>query len=115
MTGWSLGLRTGSDGSLQQLAQNGVLHSPSSFVLRKTPKTSLSGSREKERCLPSICRFLVRRQVGMLILVAFALLAFVAGFSMVNKGQFLEVLLVSLLWNIIWIGIYHLDRDLFIF
>ncbi|XP_016581223.2 probable hexosyltransferase MUCI70 isoform X2 [Capsicum annuum] len=87
MTGWSLGLRTGSDGSLQQLAQNGVYHSQNSFFSRKGSKTSLSGFREKEKWLPSICRFLVRKQVGMLILVVFALLAFVVGFSMVNKDD----------------------------
>ncbi|CAN4102889.1 unnamed protein product [Withania somnifera] len=85
MTGWSLGLRTGSDGSLLQLAQNGKLHSQNSFVLHKGSKTSLAGSREK--FLPSICRFLVRKQFGMLILVAIALLAFVAGVSMVNKDD----------------------------
>uniref|UniRef100_M1AX81 TOD1/MUCI70 glycosyltransferase-like domain-containing protein n=1 Tax=Solanum tuberosum TaxID=4113 RepID=M1AX81_SOLTU len=86
MTGWSLGLRTVSDGSLQQLAQNGVLYSHSnSFVPRKGSKTSLSSYREKEKFLPSILRFLVRKQVGMLILAAFALLAFLTAFWMVNK------------------------------
>ncbi|KAH0744253.1 hypothetical protein KY290_032246 [Solanum tuberosum] len=86
MTGWSLGLRTVSDGSLQQLAQNGVLYSHSnSFVPRKGSKTSLSSYREKEKFLPSIFRFLVRKQVGMLILAAFALLAFLTAFWMVNK------------------------------
>lgn len=91
MTGWSLGLRTVSDGSLQQLAQNGVLYSHSnSFVSRKGSKISLSTYREKEKFLPSIFRFLVRKQVGMLILAAFALLAFLTAFWMVNKGPFPE-------------------------
>lgn len=87
MTGWSLGLRTGNDGSLQQLAQNGAFYSQNSLVVRKGSKTALSGSREKEKFLPSICRVLVRKKVGMLILAAFALLAFGAGFSMVNKDD----------------------------
>ncbi|CAN4104180.1 unnamed protein product [Withania somnifera] len=87
MTGWSLGLRTGSDGSLQQLAQNGVFHSQNSFVLRKGSKTTLAVYREKEKFLHSICRYLVRKQIGLLILVAIALLAFVSGFSMVNKDD----------------------------
>lgn len=107
MTGWSLGLRTGNDGSLQQLAQNGAFYSQNSYVVRKGSKTSLSGSREKEKFLPSICRVLVRKKVGMLILVAFALLAFGAGFSMVNKGPFSDVLLVSFFCGMLsGIGIY---------
>ncbi|KAK2968449.1 hypothetical protein RJ640_004455 [Escallonia rubra] len=78
MTGGSLGLRTGSYGSLQQQVQNGGLQSQHLFVVRKPSKMSLSGSREKER-------YLCRRKVGMLILVLFALLAFMAGFFTVNK------------------------------
>uniref|UniRef100_A0A5B7BDK8 TOD1/MUCI70 glycosyltransferase-like domain-containing protein n=1 Tax=Davidia involucrata TaxID=16924 RepID=A0A5B7BDK8_DAVIN len=85
MTGGSLGLRTGSYGSLQQQAQNGVLQTQNLFALRKPSKMSLSGSREKERFLPLICRYLGRRKVGMLILAAFALLAFMTGFFTVNK------------------------------
>lgn len=85
MTGGSLGVRTGSYGSLPQ-AQNGMLHSQHAFVLRKPPKMSLSGSREKERFLPYIGRFVLRRQVGMVILLTFALLVFTAGFVTVNKG-----------------------------
>ncbi|KAA8523905.1 hypothetical protein F0562_010328 [Nyssa sinensis] len=85
MTGGSLGLRTASYGSLQPHAQNGVLQTQNSFILRKTSKMSLSGSREKERFLPLICRYLGRRKVGMLILAAFALLAFMIGFFTANK------------------------------
>ncbi|KAI8011251.1 hypothetical protein LOK49_LG06G00737 [Camellia lanceoleosa] len=84
MTGGSLGLRTASYGSVQQ-AHNGVFQlriHPSSC---KPSKMSLSGSREKEMSLPFICRYLTRRKVGMLILVAFALLAFLIGFIAVNK------------------------------
>nr|GLL22668.1 uncharacterized protein LOC109188334 [Ipomoea trifida] len=88
MTGGSLGVRTGSYGSLPQ-AQNGVLHAQHGFVLRKPPKMSLSGSREKERFLPYICRLVLRRQVGMVILITFALLVFTTGFLTVNKEDVL--------------------------
>lgn len=84
-----MGLRTGSYGSLQQqyFTQNGVLQTQSnSIIVRKPSKMSLSGSREKERLLPIICRYISRKKVGMFILVAFALLAFISGFSTVNKG-----------------------------
>ncbi|KAL6999513.1 hypothetical protein U1Q18_000673 [Sarracenia purpurea var. burkii] len=84
MTGVSLGLRTGSFGSLQP-AQNGVFQSQNSILVRKPSKMFLSGTREKERFLPVICRYLGRSKVGMLILVAFALLAFLMGFITVNK------------------------------
>ncbi|XP_052178141.1 probable hexosyltransferase MUCI70 isoform X2 [Diospyros lotus] len=84
MNGGSFGLRTGSNGSLQQV-QNGMLQSQSSVIQRKPSKTLLSGSREKERFFTFICRCLVRRKVGMLILVVFALLAFVVGLLAVNK------------------------------
>lgn len=84
-----MGLRTGSYGSLQQqyFTQNGVLQTqPNSIIVRKPSKMSLSGSREKERLLPFICRYISKKKVGMVILVAFALLAFISGFSTVNKG-----------------------------
>ncbi|XP_059662647.1 probable hexosyltransferase MUCI70 isoform X2 [Cornus florida] len=50
----------------------------------------LSGSREKERFFSFVCRYLCRRRVGMLILVIFALLAFMSGFFTVNKDDALE-------------------------
>ncbi|GMP65790.1 hypothetical protein CsSME_00026445 [Camellia sinensis var. sinensis] len=84
MTGGSLGLRTASYGSMQQ-PQNDVFQIPNSFNVRKPSKMPLSGLREKERFLPFICRYLGRRNVGMLILVALALLAFLIGFITVNK------------------------------
>ncbi|GMP65792.1 hypothetical protein CsSME_00026445 [Camellia sinensis var. sinensis] len=68
MTGGSLGLRTASYGSMQQ-PQNDVFQIPNSFNVRKPSKMPLSG----------------RRNVGMLILVALALLAFLIGFITVNK------------------------------
>ncbi|XP_021287724.1 uncharacterized protein LOC110419144 [Herrania umbratica] len=91
MTGGSLGLRTGSYGSLQNINSvvvgGGGLLQPKSLVsLRKNSTKMLSGSREKERSLPYIwCRYLGRRKVSMLLLVAFALLVFVLGSFVVNK------------------------------
>lgn len=81
MTGGSLGLRTGSYGSLH----NGVLRTQTSFIARKPSKMLLSSSREKERAVPSICRYLGRGRVVMLILFVFALLAFISGFFTANK------------------------------
>lgn len=89
MTGGSLGLRTGSYGSLQQQAQNGGLQAHNLFISRKPSKLSLSGTREKERFVCCLFRHLGRRKVGMLILVSFALLAFMAGFFSVNRGLYL--------------------------
>lgn len=76
-----MGLRTGSYGSLQ--IQNGVLHSTQA---RKPSKMLLSSSREKEKLLMFICRYVGRRRVAMLLLVALALLVFVFGSFTVNKG-----------------------------
>ncbi|KAL4341866.1 hypothetical protein GQ457_08G006930 [Hibiscus cannabinus] len=91
MTGGSLGLRTGSYGSLLSIknviAGGGrFLHSKSFGSARKNPIMMLSSSREKERSLPSIWyRCLGRRKVSMLLIVALALLVFVLGSFLVNK------------------------------
>ncbi|XP_059661511.1 probable hexosyltransferase MUCI70 [Cornus florida] len=85
MTGGSLGLRTGSYGSLQQL--NGVLRTQNSFTLRKSPKMCLFGSRVKERFLAFTYRYLGKRKVGMLVLVVFALLAFMTGFFFLKEEE----------------------------
>ncbi|XP_022717120.1 uncharacterized protein LOC111275840 [Durio zibethinus] len=91
MTGGSLGLRTGSYGSLQNIngvigGGGGLLHSKSLGIVRKSSTKMLSGSREKERSLPYVWyRYLGRRKVSMLLLVAFALLVFVLGSFVVNK------------------------------
>lgn len=92
MTGGSLGLRTSSYGSLQQQFQNGFLQATqaSPVLLRKPSKMLLSSSREKERLLPLICRYVGRRRVAMLLLVVLALLVFVFGSFTVNKGLFLS-------------------------
>ncbi|ONI12749.1 hypothetical protein PRUPE_4G181200 [Prunus persica] len=88
MTGGSLGLRTGSYGSLQQLQliQNGFSHNlPTPGLTRKSSKLLLSSSREKDRVLPFVCRFLGRKRVTMLLLVVLALLVFVFNSFTVNK------------------------------
>ncbi|KAL9236419.1 hypothetical protein vseg_011094 [Gypsophila vaccaria] len=88
MTPKSLGLRTGSYGSLQLQQSNGVLHSHAATVFpRKPSKVLLSSHREKEKekCLPCVFRLLCRRKVGMVILACFALLAFASGFFTANK------------------------------
>lgn len=90
MTGGSLGLRTGSYGSLQQQVQNGFLPAAQAtpILVRKPTKMLFSSSREKERVLLFICRYAGRRRVAMLLLVVLALLVFVFGSFMVNKGLF---------------------------
>ncbi|XP_042453591.1 probable hexosyltransferase MUCI70 isoform X1 [Zingiber officinale] len=85
MTGVSLGVRSGSYGSLQQQTQNGSLF-PSQLqpvTVRKPAKMSLSGSREKERIWVRICKFAGRRKVGMLLLlvVSVAVFSFISLFS----------------------------------
>lgn len=88
MTRESLGLRTGSYGSLQQNTNNEMLrpyNNSNIFFVRKPQRMSNSGSREKERFLPSICKYLGRKKVGMLILFSLALLAFLTGFFTVNR------------------------------
>ncbi|RRT79517.1 hypothetical protein B296_00000827 [Ensete ventricosum] len=99
MTGGSLGLRSGSYGSLQQQLQSGAALPTQSPPLpaRKTSKMSLSGSREKERILPRIFKFAGRRKVGMLLLLiaSAAVLSFI---SAVTKG--LAFLLFFLIYKL---------------
>lgn len=82
-----MGLRTGSYGSLQQYGQNGFLQNiqATPILVRKPSKTLLSGSRDKERLLPLICRYVGRKRVAMLLLVILALLVFVFGSFTVNR------------------------------
>ncbi|XP_073007037.1 probable hexosyltransferase MUCI70 [Typha latifolia] len=91
MTGKSLGLRSGSYGSLQhqqrQQLRNFValpIHSPPLY-LRKHPKMLLSGSREKERFLHWIFRISCRVKFVMpfLFIVSISLLCFL--FSIATK------------------------------
>ncbi|KAF8024130.1 hypothetical protein BT93_F1357 [Corymbia citriodora subsp. variegata] len=85
MTGVSFGLRTGSYGSLQQLSNGALQNHGAPVLLRKPSKLALSGFREKEKLLPFVCRFLGRKRVAMMLLVALALIVFVFGSFTVNK------------------------------
>ncbi|KAF8391344.1 hypothetical protein HHK36_023648 [Tetracentron sinense] len=86
MTGGSLGLRTGSYGSLQQQLQNSVLPIQTTpIILRKPSKMLMTGSREKERFLLRICKFVGRRKVGMLLLGFVSALVFISVLS-TDKG-----------------------------
>ncbi|KAK6932576.1 Protein of unknown function DUF616 [Dillenia turbinata] len=69
MTGGSLGLRTGSYGSLQPQSQNSVVPVQTSPIsVRKPSKMLNSGSREKERLIHWMFKFFGRKKVGMLLL-----------------------------------------------
>ncbi|KAK8941337.1 hypothetical protein KSP39_PZI010779 [Platanthera zijinensis] len=89
MTERSLGLRTGSYGSLQQQQlQNGVALpiQSTSISARKPPKMLPTGSREKERIiLPWICKFCARRKVGMLLLLITSVVVISSIISVLNK------------------------------
>lgn len=81
MTGVSLGLRTGSYGSLQQLQNGGVLQG-----LPRRPSKALL-YKEKERVCPLICRQLGRGKVAMLLMFALGFSVFVFGcFTLYNGG-----------------------------
>ncbi|XP_058095400.1 probable hexosyltransferase MUCI70 [Magnolia sinica] len=92
MTGGSLGLRTGSYGSLQQqqlLLQNSVAVAIQTMPVsgRKPPKMLLPGLREKERCRPWICKITGRRRVGMLFLVIISAAVFTSLMSAFTKDE----------------------------
>nr|XP_043622360.1 probable hexosyltransferase MUCI70 isoform X2 [Erigeron canadensis] len=85
--GVSLDLRSiqsyyGSPAAQQQqvVQQNGSLQTQNGFIVRKASRMSLAGSREKDKLLPFLCRYLSRKKVVMMVLVLFALLAFLSGF-----------------------------------
>lgn len=79
MTGGSLGLRTGSYGSLQQQFQTSVLpNQPSPPVTNRKPSKMLgSNSRDKEKFLHTICKFAGRKKVGMMLLCVISAAVFV--------------------------------------
>ncbi|KAJ3670994.1 hypothetical protein LUZ60_008420 [Juncus effusus] len=84
--GSSLGLRSGSNGSLQQLAQIQILP----VSVRKTPNKMMlmQGSREKERVfLNRICKIAGRRRVGMLLLLVVSAAVFWSLFSFTTKDD----------------------------
>ncbi|KAK7244292.1 hypothetical protein RIF29_39112 [Crotalaria pallida] len=94
MTGVSLGLlRTGSNGSLNQLQNGGGLlqlqqkaAALSPGLVRRPSKALLYYPREKERVCPFICRHLGRGRVAMLLMVALGLSVFVFGCLTLYKG-----------------------------
>ncbi|OIW11538.1 hypothetical protein TanjilG_26904 [Lupinus angustifolius] len=88
MTGVSLGLRTGSNGSLQQLQNGNVLKLPtlSPRLVRRPSKGSHYNPREKERVCPFICRHLGRGRVAMLLMIALGISVFVFGCFTLYKG-----------------------------
>ncbi|KAL4186381.1 hypothetical protein AMTRI_Chr09g33610 [Amborella trichopoda] len=76
MTGGSLGLRTGSYGSLHdqsKISPGLPVPNNSPNFIRKPSKMLISGSREKERFIHWIFKIVGRRKAGMLILVVFSL------------------------------------------
>ncbi|TKY49107.1 hypothetical protein E2542_SST26533 [Spatholobus suberectus] len=79
MTGVSLGVRTGSYGSLQN---GNVLP----ILVRRPSKALLHNPREKERGFPFICRLLGRGKVAMLLMLGLGLCLFVFGCFTVYKG-----------------------------
>ncbi|XP_020223751.1 uncharacterized protein LOC109805890 isoform X2 [Cajanus cajan] len=81
MTGVSLGVRTGSYGSLQ--LQNGNV---SPLLVRRPSKALLFNPREKERGFPFICRLLGRGKVAMLLMLGLALCLFIFGCFTVYRG-----------------------------
>ncbi|KAK6934254.1 Protein of unknown function DUF616 [Dillenia turbinata] len=90
MTGGSLGLRTGSYGSLQQTLHihNGVLQCTTSISGRKSStKMLVSYTKEKEKARPNIWRYLHRRRVAMVSLVMLAALVFISGSNIISKGD----------------------------
>lgn len=108
MSGGSLGIRTGSYGTL---AQNGGSSHQILSPFRKPSRASVSGSREKERYLLSIYKCLGRRKVGMLILVVFALLAFITGFFSTTRGLLCYYLfLLTVLFLSSQNKIWHFDE-----
>lgn len=80
MTGVSLGVRTGSYGSLQ----NGNVSVAA--LVRRPSKTLLYNPREKERGFFFICRRLGRVRVAMLFLFALGLCVFLFGCFTVYRG-----------------------------
>ena len=98
MTGLSLDIRTQSYASPQQ-PQNGSLQTQNGFIVRKSSRMSLSGSREKDRFLTFLCRYLSRKKVVMMILMSFALMAFLSGFFTSNRGLFLNLYLYDSMLN----------------
>ncbi|KAL2331429.1 hypothetical protein Fmac_019010 [Flemingia macrophylla] len=80
MSGVSVGVRTGSYGSL---LQNGNV---SPLLVRRPSKALLYNPREKERGFTFVCRLLGRGKVAMLLMLVLALCLFIFGCFTVYKG-----------------------------
>eukprot|EP00268_Persea_americana_P022869 TRINITY_DN22643_c2_g1_i1.p1 TRINITY_DN22643_c2_g1~~TRINITY_DN22643_c2_g1_i1.p1 ORF type:complete len:193 (+),score=25.39 TRINITY_DN22643_c2_g1_i1:368-946(+) len=93
MTGGSLGLRTGSYGSLQQHLQNSVVLPIQTAppIGRKPSKMLVSGTREKEKILQWVCKIAARRRVMMLMMPFFVVVSvalFVVLMSTISKDSY---------------------------
>ncbi|KAE8690486.1 hypothetical protein F3Y22_tig00110895pilonHSYRG00570 [Hibiscus syriacus] len=75
MTGGSLGIRSGSYGSLDKQLQNGVLPIQVASCARTKPSSKMS--KEKETLIHWICKFTGRKKVGMLLLCVISAAVFV--------------------------------------
>lgn len=97
MTGGSLGLRTGSYGSLQQQFQTSVLpNQPSPPVTNRKPSKMLgTNSRDKEKFLHTICKFAGRKKVGMMLLCVISAAVFVWVLYVAKGLLLISVLILS--------------------
>lgn len=85
MTGGSLGIRSGSYGSLDKQLQNGVLPIQASLATRTIKPSKMF--KEKETLVHWICKFAGRKKVGMLFLCVISAAVFV-WVLYVGKGWF---------------------------
>ncbi|XVF25797.1 hypothetical protein REPUB_Repub13aG0244500 [Reevesia pubescens] len=83
MTGGSLGIRSGSYGSLDKQLQNGVLPIQAPSATRTKPSKMF---KEKETLVHWICKFAGRKKVGMLLLCVISAAVFV-WVLYVGKGE----------------------------
>ncbi|XWS19603.1 hypothetical protein CRYUN_Cryun31cG0029700 [Craigia yunnanensis] len=83
MTGGSLGIRSGSYGSLDKQLQNGVLPIQATSATRTKPSKMF---KEKETLVHWICKFAGRKKVGMLLLCVISAAVFV-WVLYVGKGE----------------------------
>lgn len=98
MTGGSLGIRSGSYGSLDKQLQNGVLPIQASLATRTIKPSKMF--KEKETLVHWICKFAGRKKVGMLFLCVISAAVFV-WVLYVGKGWFFFYLIVYYLHH--WI------------
>ncbi|KAK8573011.1 hypothetical protein V6N12_029050 [Hibiscus sabdariffa] len=87
MTAGSLGIRSGSYGSLDKQLQNGVLPIQAASAARTKPSSKMF--KEKETLIHWICKFTGRKKVGMLLLCLISAAVFV-WVLYVGKGEYQE-------------------------